>query len=178
LSGIYIAGVIDGGGADDAGIEAGDIILSINDKSVNSLSELTGIIGQYRPGDEVILKVKNKDGDEDLVKVILKDKNNSTNMSKSPESFFNEDLNAWLQPAPVDDLQKLNLKNGLKITDLKDGILKRGGLSKGFIIYDVNGVKVNSENSLDNALHKNHRNIVNLKGVYPDGVKISFEFIL
>jgi len=87
-------------------------------------------------------------------------------------------LGAWLVPAMDNDLDKLNLSSGLKITEIKDGILKRGGLTKGFIIYDINGVKVDSEKSLNKALKNNDRNVVKLKGVYPDGVKISFEFIL
>ena len=178
LSGIYVAGVVDGSGADEAGIETGDIILSINDKPVNSLSELTGIIGQYRPGDEVVLRIKNKDEDEEFIKVILKDKNNRTKLTKAPDAFYNEALGAWLVPAMDNDLDKLNLSSGLKITEIKDGILKRGGLTKGFIIYDINGVKVDSEKSLNKALKNNDRNVVKLKGVYPDGVKISFEFIL
>ncbi len=178
LSGIYVAGVIDGGGADEAGIKAGDVILEINEKPVNSLSELTGIVGQYRPGDEVILKIRNSDGEEELVKVTLKDKNNRTELVKAPEAFYNEDLGAWFVPANDNELSKVGLPKGLKITDLEDGILKRGGLTKGFIIYDINGNSVYSEKSLNNAINKSKRNVVRLKGVYPDGVKISFEFIL
>jgi S1-C subfamily serine protease len=178
LSGIYVAGVVSGSGAEDAGIEAGDVILTINDKPVNSLSELTGIIGQYRPGDEVVLKIRNRNNEEELVKVTLKDKNNRTILKKAPEAFYSEELGAWLVPADEDELNRLNLSSGLKISELSDGILKRGGLSKNFIIYDINGVKVNSENSLMKALKKNQNNVVKLKGVYPDGVKIAFEFIL
>jgi len=179
LSGVYVAGVVDGGGADDAGIEAGDVILEINDKNVNSLSELTGIIGQYRPGDEVVLKIRSKnDGTEEYVKVTLKNKNNKTEIVKSPETFYSDELGAWFTPADESDLLSTGLKGGLIITEVDDGILKRGGISKGFVIYDINGVNVNSEESLKSALNKSKRNVVRLKAVSPDGIKISFEFIL
>ena len=178
LSGIYVSGVVNGGGADEAGIIEGNIILAVNNKPVNSLSELTGIIGQYRPGDKVVLKIKNENNEEEYVKVTLKDRNNRTELIKAPESFFNEDLGAWFVPANDDELAEVGLSKGLKITELDDGILKRGGLTKNFIIYDINGNSVYSENSLKSAIDMNKRNVVKLKGVYPDGVKISFEFIL
>ncbi len=178
LDGVYVAGVVEGGGAEDAGIHAGDVILSINDKPVNSTSELTGIIGQYRPGDKVVVKIRNKDNDEEYLTVTLKDKNNSVDIVKAPESFYSDELGAWLVPANKDELNRLGISKGLKVTELDDGILKRGGLTKGFIIYNINGTGVNSERSLKSALEKSKGNAVKLKGVYPDGMKIAFEFIL
>ncbi len=177
LQGVYVAGVVDGSGADDAGIKSGDIILAINDKPVNSLSELTGIIGQYRPGDKVVVKLNSND-DVDVVQVTLKKRDNSTNLVRSSDSFYNDVLGAWLQAAPDDQLSNLGLNNGLKVVDVKEGILDRGGITKGYIIYNVNGVAVNSEADLNKAIKNSRRKVVKIKGMYPDGVKISFEFIL
>jgi Do/DeqQ family serine protease len=178
LKGVYVAGVVDGSGADDAGIKSGDIILSIDGKPINSLSELTGIVGQYRPGDKVTVKIDTEEEGEELVQVTLKKRDNTITLVRHAESFYNSDLGAWLQQATDEELENMNISNGLKVTDLKDGILQRGGITKGFVIYNINGVAVNSENSLKTALKANKHNIVKLKGMYPDGVKISFEFIL
>jgi len=178
LQGVYVAGVVDGSGAYDAGIKSGDIIVAINDKPVNSLSELTGIIGQYRPGDKVVVKLNSEDDEGGLVQVTLKKRDNSTSLVRSSDSFFNDVLGAWVQTAPDDQLSNLGLKNGLKVVDVKEGILERGGITKGYIIYSVNGLPVNSESSLIKAIGNNKRKVVKIKGMYPDGVKISFEFIL
>ncbi len=177
LQGVYVAGVVDGSGADDAGIKSGDIIVAINDKPVNSLSELTGIIGQYRPGDKVVVKLNSDDG-EDIVQVTLKKRDNTTNLVRSSDSFYNDVLGAWLQAATDDQLSNLGLNNGLKVVDVKEGILDRGGITKGYIIYNVNGIAVNSEADLNRAIKNSKRKVVKIKGMYPDGVKISFEFIL
>ncbi len=177
LQGVYVAGVVDGSGADDAGIKSGDIIVAINNKPVNSLSELTGIIGQYRPGDKVVVKL-NGDDDGDMVQVTLKKRDNSTNLVRASDSFYNDVLGAWLQTAPDEQLSNLGLNNGLKVVDVKEGILDRGGITKGYIIYSVNGEAVSSETGLNRAIKHSKHNVVKIKGMYPDGVKISFEFIL
>ncbi|RLD91006.1 MAG: hypothetical protein DRJ09_02465 [Bacteroidetes bacterium] len=178
LKGVYVAGVVDGSGADDAGIKSGDIIVAINDKPINSLSELTGIIGQYRPGDKVVVKLNSDDNTGDLVQVTLKKRDNSTSLVRSSDSFYNDVLGVWLQTASDSQLANLGLDNGLKVVDVKEGILDRGGISKGYIIYSVNGTPVNSESSLNKAINSSKRKVVKIKGMYPDGVKISFEFIL
>lgn len=178
LKGVYVAGVVDGSGADDAGIKSGDIIDAINNKPVNSLSELTGIIGQYRPGDKVLVSLSNGDKEDDQVLVTLKKRDNSTTLVRSNDMFFNDVLGAWLQTAPKDQISKLGLSNGLKVVDVKDGIFDRGGITKGYIIYNVNGVAVNSESSLNRAINNSKRKVVKIKGMYPDGVIITFEFIL
>ncbi len=178
LKGVYVAGVIDGSGAYDAGIKSGDVILSIDGKPVNSLSQLTGIVGQYRPGDKVTVKINSEEDGEELVQVTLKKRDNTTTLVRHADSFYNDDLGVWLQQASDEELGRMNLDNGLKVTDLKDGVLQRGGITKGFVIYNINGVAVNSESSLAKALRGRKHNIVKLKGMYPDGVKISFEFIL
>jgi len=178
LQGVYVSGVIDGSGAADAGIKSGDVILSIDDKSINSLSELTGIVGQYRPGDRVVVKIHSDDGEEELVRVTLKKRDNTTALVRNAEAFYSNNLGAWLQKASDELLNNMHLENGLKVVDVKDGVLLRGGITKGFVIYNVNGVGVNNESSLSNAIKNRKHNIVKLKGMYPDGVKISFEFIL
>ena len=178
LRGVYVAGVVDGSGADDADIKSGDVIIAINNKPVNSLSELTGIIGQHRPGDKVIVKLNNDDNTGNLVQVTLKKRDNSTNLVRSSDSFYNNVLGVWLQTASDSQLSNLGLDNGLKVVNVKEGILNRGGITKGYIIYLINGTPVNSESSLNKAISNSKRKVVKIKGMYQDGVKISFEFIL
>ncbi|HDO06188.1 MAG TPA: trypsin-like serine protease, partial [Bacteroidetes bacterium] len=53
LNGVYVAMVVEGSGADKAGIKKGDIITAIDNHPAKDLSELLGIIGQYSPGNVV-----------------------------------------------------------------------------------------------------------------------------
>lgn len=61
IEGVYVARVAQGGGAYNAGIREGDIITHIAGKAVNSTSETLGVIGQYRPNDEVDVTIKRKE---------------------------------------------------------------------------------------------------------------------
>ena len=177
IEGIYVASVVDNGGADDAGIREGDVILSIDDAKINSVSELMGTIAQHNPGDMVRVKV-NRDNEYETYDVVLKNQNQTTALVKSTDAFYNELLGASLKKASSNDLGKLGISSGLKIVDMEDGILRRGGISEGFIITEVNGVRVNSENSLLQAMQSSRRNSVSLRGMYPNGTRVSYEFML
>ncbi len=177
VGGVYIAHVIDGGGADEAGIKEGDVITAINDTPINTISELTGTIGQYSPGDVVKVTV-HRDGKEKVFRVTLKNKNGTTKLVHLGNEFFNDALNVTLRTAKTEELTDAGVDNGLMVTAVRDGILKRGGIVKGFIITQVNGVNVKNEDDLNNALGRSQNRVVRLKGVYPNGTRVAFEFML
>ena len=68
--GAVIADLDPDGPAGDAGLEAGDIVIGIDDEQVSSMEELAGRIQQRSPGDEVVLSVV-RDGEESTVEVTL-----------------------------------------------------------------------------------------------------------
>lgn len=61
--GVVVSGVSKRGAAKKAGITSGDIILEINNKKTKTFSELQEVVSQYRPGDNVSVKIirKNKE---------------------------------------------------------------------------------------------------------------------
>ena len=175
--GIYIASVVENSGADEAGLKKGDVILSVNGNKTNSLSTLLGYIGQYNPGAKVIVEVKR---DEKIRKfdVVLKNKNGTLATIRSTDSFFNDLLGANLQKITTDEMDELEIRGGLRINKIESGILSRSGINEGFIITEINGNTVDSESKLQSALDNTRRNIIRLKGVYPNGVRVSYEFML
>lgn len=177
IKGIYVASVVENGGADEAGIKEGDIILAIDNSPINSVSELMGSVAQHSPGEMVKVDV-NRDNKLLTYNVTLKNQNNNTALIKSDDAFFDRVLGATLQKASDEDLYVLGTNNGLKVIEIDDGILRRGGISEGFIITDINGVSVNSKNSLSKAMQMSQRNTVSLRGVYPNGTRVSYEFML
>jgi len=175
--GIYIFSVLENSGAYDAGLHKGDIILSVNGKKTNSLSSFLGLIAQYNPGTVVSLKVKRDNKIEDF-NVTLKNRNGTLATIKSADSFYSSTLGADLQQLTKQELNDLDISNGLRVNEIKDGILNRSGINKGFIITEINGSRVNSQTELQSALNNSVRNIVRLKGLYPNGVRVSYEFML
>jgi len=177
VEGVYVSGVVEGSGAMDAGIQQGDIIVSINGTITNTFSELVGSIGQFRPGDMVVISV-NRQGEYYDYNITLKNQNNTTAIVKGSDSFFNKDLSVSLQKITEKDRNELRINGGLRITEINAGILKRGGISEGFVITEVNGLRVDSQASLEDALQQSRSRRVKLMGVYPNGMKVSYEFML
>lgn len=176
LNGVYVAGVVDGSGADKAGVQTGDIITTIDNHPVKNLSELMGIIGQYNPGDVVRVNLLHN-GKVETLRVTLQNKNGTTAVVKAEKPFYNATLGAMLKTADESDLENLNLDHGLKVVTVKRGILQRGGISRGFIITEVNDREVNNRKQMEKALSENDSNTVKVSGVYPNGMRISFEFV-
>ena len=176
LSGVYISHVEDGSGAHNAGIKVGDIITSVNDNTINTFSELIGVISQYRPGDTVKVKIirANKEMEKD---VVLKNVNGTEEMTKNSESFYNETLGIVLQPVPNSLKKKIGVDSGLKIVEIKDGIFKQRGVNENFIILSVNNMKVNTEQDLNKALDNSRNGKTRIEGVNSDGSwRTTFEF--
>ena len=68
----FIEQVVVGSAADDAGIEAGDVIIKVNGKLVKTFAEIRGKIGSIGAGKNVLLSVIKKDGSERSYDVTLK----------------------------------------------------------------------------------------------------------
>jgi S1-C subfamily serine protease len=65
-----IASVVAGTAAEKAGLQKGDVILSVSGKDVSTFDDLRAIIVSSREGDEIELRIS-RDGAERTVKVKL-----------------------------------------------------------------------------------------------------------
>lgn len=176
MSGVYIMNVEERGGAKAAGIKEDDILLSVNNIPVNSNSQLIGVIGQYRPGDKVKVKVQRKD--EILVKeVTLKNLEGTEEMHKEGESFYNEVLGIKVRPLSSSTKSELGINYGLELVEVREGVFKQKGITDDFIILSVNYQKVSSENDLKKALNADRNGKIRIEGTNSTGTyNITFEF--
>jgi serine protease Do len=70
--GVFVVSVTVGGPADKAGIDAGDVILSINEDQVTSGKQLIEIIGTHKVGERVTLLVARQGGNkQEEISVVL-----------------------------------------------------------------------------------------------------------
>lgn len=69
-SGAYVQSVTPGGAADQAGIKAGDIIVSVDGLPIQTFNDLRGTISAFSPGDTVTVGVV-RDGSTQEFKVVL-----------------------------------------------------------------------------------------------------------
>ncbi len=68
--GVYIAGTIAGGGAEEAGLEEGDIIVGMDNVSFTTMNQLQEQLSRHEPGDKVTLIImRDVDGKYSQMKV-------------------------------------------------------------------------------------------------------------
>ncbi|GMN09143.1 Do family serine endopeptidase [Croceitalea sp. MTPC9] len=71
IQGVYISRVEEESGAQDAGLEEGDVIKQVDNVKVTKFSELTGYLSAKRPGDKVEVLI-DRDGKRMTIPVTLK----------------------------------------------------------------------------------------------------------
>jgi serine protease Do len=161
--GVLVQSVQKGGGGDEAGIQAGDVILSVDGKEVNASNELQVYINSKRPGDvvKVTLFRDGKTMDKDVTLKPRADDNNQTALNQNKEGTSNKGSNAQTVKSlgvTVADVgsqlkDKYDIKGGVVITGVdrfSDAFMR--GLQEGFVIIEANKKTVNSVDDLQDAI--------------------------
>ena len=174
IKGVYVAGVTEGGAAQKAGITTGDVVTRINGNEVNTTTQLLEVVNQYRPGDKVDVDIV-RNGRERSYTVALLNESGSTDVVKKGDAFFNAAMGLMLQPISKQEMNNLRINGGLKIVEIRQGVFQGAGV-EGYIITAVNGKSVASKNDLESALNSNHGRKTYIEGVYPNGMRMNFEY--
>lgn len=143
-SGFYVNGVTKNSGAEKAGLKKGDIIIKLDETSVTSFAELSGVVNSKRPND-VIKVTYVRDGKSWVVPVTL------TKNEFSSYSFNGMQLED-ISPA---DAKKFNLSYGVKIKEVENDY---NDFLKGSIILKIDNEKVENVESASEILTKKQEN--------------------
>lgn len=171
MSGVYISGLTEDGAAESAGIREGDIIVSINGTPVKSSPELQEQVGRYRPGDRINVTVL-RDEEEKTIPVVLRNKDGNTKIIRNESAVL---LGASLISASESELDKLGIRNGVKVKELKDGKLKSAGLREGFIITSIDNKPTNQPEDVTQYIEGKKGGVL-IEGYYPNGMKAYYGF--
>ena len=98
--GVYVYSVVEGGAADKAGLQAGDIITGIGDDSISQLSDITAALRSYRAGDTVTITYyrNNQQATTELTFDSVPQENQVTqesNTTQQPSNNYNGYFNPW-----------------------------------------------------------------------------------
>lgn len=126
LEGVYVAGVEEDSGADEAGLLEGDVIKKVDNVNIGKFSELTGYLSAKRPGD-VVQVTLDRDG-ENLVKNVTLKKQNSVIL---PATSFK------VKNLTKEDKKKFGVSKGVKIIDVPQGYSRYGLTNK--VIIELDG---------------------------------------
>ncbi len=149
-----------------AGINEGDIIVSIDNNRINNRTRLQELIGRKRPGDYVAVKVYRK-GDYLDFPVQLTTQDGTTEIQAGGKDELLTELGVEFEDVDKRTLYQYRVENGVRISKLYAGRFRsQTEVEEGFIILTVNGKKVYSSAGLLNML-KETRGRVSLEGFYP-----------
>ncbi|MCK4750054.1 MAG: trypsin-like peptidase domain-containing protein, partial [Bacteroidales bacterium] len=172
IEGVYVNSIRDEGAAKQAGIKVGDVVLSINDSRVNSGAELQEQVSKYRPGEKVKVVIR-REGKLKQFDVVLRNLEGSTDIVKRKDII--DVLGASFEPVTDRDKRSLGIRNGLKVTSVKQGKFMKVGIREGFILTSVNKKPVNSVKDIADIL-KNTEGGVIIEGVDRNGSRSYYAF--
>ncbi len=132
---------------------------------MSTSSKLQEQIGKYSPGNEVTVGYI-RNGDLKEAKVVLRNVNGDISIVKEQVSS----LGAEFGPISDKDRERLQIDDGVQVTNLKKGKLKDINMKIGFIITDVNKVPVSSKEDIERAFRQSsNKKPILIEGLYPDG---------
>lgn len=174
IKGLYIASVSENGAAQKAGLKEADIILEINNREVNSNSELNEILSQSSPGDKIYIKYE-KEGKEKTTECTLLNEIGSTSIIKPQEKNLFTSLNAQLRELSLKEKKEFNISNGFVLEKVNNSAFARLGIRNGFIITSIDR---NSNTTKDDLKQLSSRKgQVIIEGFYPNNYRM-FYYVL
>ena len=152
--GVLVAQVHQGTGAEKAGLASGDVIKSVDDKSIKSTNELIKEIQKKKVGQKVKLSVV-REGKPTTVEIT------TTAMSDKPEATKEKEIEERLG-ARIQELTpqlatryriSSDIKRGVVVIGVEDGTPADDmGLQEGDVILEINRKKIETAKDFEKAM--------------------------
>lgn len=154
-TGVLVQGIQAGQAAEKAGLQAGDVILTVNSETVNSVNDLQVKIASKLPGETVLLKVwRNKRELNIRVKLGQAPVDRSTSWSvenNRQKSYKN--LGMEIRNLNRDERNRLDLEGGILVSDVKMGSpAHKGSVFPGYIITKIDNREINNKEDFEKIL--------------------------
>ena len=139
--GAVVNAVEKGGPAEKAGLEAGDVILKFDGKTINNSADLPRMVGVVRPGNRAVLQVWRKGATRDIAVTVgemVDEKQANARQSrgsKPPEQAANR-LGLVVSELTAEQKRELKMNSGLLIEEIR-GSGARADLRPGDIVIAV-----------------------------------------
>lgn len=165
VEGVYITRVTAGGGADEAGLKKGDVIVNINGVETKTLPEMQEQVGRFRPGNTIQIAYIRK-GKRYEAFVTLKNKSNSTSLIHAKDKAFLREVGFELQELPREEARALGNIQGVKVVSIyKFSKIEATNMEPDFIITKLNDTAIYGVDQFVRQLRSASGKIV-LEGYY------------
>ncbi|MBI5917331.1 MAG: trypsin-like peptidase domain-containing protein [Bacteroidetes bacterium] len=166
VEGVYISTVTPEGGAEDAGMQDGDVIVGINGMKIKTIPELQEQVGRLHPGSGIKVEYI-RNGKRYSANVTLKDKDDAARIVvKGDDEEILGHLGFTLRELSTDERRKLRV-SGVYVENIKVGSpIEKTEMDPGYIITKVGDVKVSSVQEVINEFKKKKGKEIYLEGFY------------
>jgi len=148
-SGALVSSVEKGAPADNAGIEASDVILEFDGKLVDSSKDLPRIVAATKPGSKVVVRLWRKGSSKKVTLEVGKMPDEGNLVSTVPKQSGNVKgeiprLGITVSELSVVQQQELNVAGGLVVEDVNGSAPRAAGLSQGDVLLAIGNVQIRS----------------------------------
>lgn len=164
VEGVYINRVTPGSGADDAGLQRGDVIMGINGIKTKTLPEMQEQLGRYRPGNAVRVAIF-RQGKQQEIEVILKNKSNSTALVSGKNEDILMDIGFELRELTRQEKRRLQVEGVKVISIYRSSRIERTNMDPEFIITNIDNKPVTDVADVVQYLEASSGKVM-LEGIY------------
>lgn len=169
--GAYVREVYANTGAEEAGIQKGDVIVSVNGKEVENSSQLQEAVGRYRPGDRVdIQALRGKQNQHFTVTLRSLDGKKEVEGLPGVLSLYGGSF----RPITAQEKEVFGILNGILVAN-PGPLLEAQNIPAGFVITEVNGKPVSTLDDFTQFMQENVPS-TQLRGYFKKGIAGSFRF--
>ena len=156
-AGALISSVESGSPAAQAGLESGDVILSLNGTEIQSSNELPPLVAGIRPGNAAKLQIWRKGRTQEIEVKVGGAKDDVAENSEGSESkeTVQGKLGLTLRALTAEEQRQRDVKGGLRVENVSgSGSAARAGIRLGDVVLSVNGEAVTSVEQLRSLVAK------------------------
>ncbi|MFM2059347.1 MAG: hypothetical protein RLY71_3732 [Pseudomonadota bacterium] len=157
-AGALVRSVENGGPADKAGFEAGDIVLKFDGKPVEKSSDLPRLVGNTKPGSKVTVQVLRRGSSRDLGVTVAEMQPEKTAQAEPAEPAPPKTTAAVSLGLRVSELgeaqrRELKLRGGVRI-DGVEGAAAQAGLREGDIVLSIANTEITGLRQFEGVVSK------------------------
>ncbi len=141
LSGVLITAVSENSAADEAGLRAKDVIVSIGGKEVGSIPELQELVARQRPGDVIDLEYY-REGEKLRTTVILKNRFGEQAPQTPQYTLATQRSGLELRDLSPQELLRLKVRGAYVVSVRQDSPAAAANLEPGYVITHINRARI------------------------------------